>query len=146
MTILRIKYLPKFFFKKFQKICNFKFWNDAKNPIFNFFQIFFFLNHYYDLYFHFKKSDWRNIVSLYLIFKKPQKPPNLREKREYPAKTWINNFFDPKFGISDQKLFRIDIWDTQNMTSIYFCCTVLSMLPVPSLSKIIPEVSQAKPL
>ena len=101
-----------------------EFWNSAKNPIFNFFQIFFFLNHYWYLYFRFKKSDWQHIISFYLILYKKQKPPNLRGNANIPQKTVFFRNFEHKFGISDQKRFGIDLQTCWIKPSMLFCCTV----------------------
>ena len=102
-----------------------KFWNDVTFLIFNFFHIFFFLNYYYYLCYRFKKTDQQNIVSFYLIFKKPQKPPNLRENRKYLAVFTFRAIFDLWFSTS--KRLRIH-HKTLKDPNTKFYSTVVKML------------------
>ena len=111
--------------KNCPKIGNFKFWTYAKSTFFKFFSIFFFLNHPNNVPFHLQKKEFTYLTSLYLISQKPQKTPNSRKKREYLAEFCFLRILDPKFGISDQKRFRISFQTCWDMTSIFFCCTVL---------------------
>ena len=122
---VRKLFLLKKILKKCKKFDNFELWNSSKNPIFNFFQILFFLNHCWYAYFHFKKSNWQKNVSFYFIFEKPQK---MRDIRGFLV-NWANlhSFwnFDPKFGFSDQKRFRKVLQTLWNRTWPKFCCIVL---------------------
>ena len=112
----------------FRKFWNFKLWNTAKYSIFNFFQISFFLNHYYNLYFHLKFSDCQNLASFHLISEKPQKTPNSRKNRENLENGPWENFLDHEFGISDKFLVRNcfqmfwDVMSTKNCSLVL--CTV----------------------
>ena len=91
---------------------------------FQFFQILFFTNHYCDLHYPFKKSDWQRNVSFYFIFEKPKK---MRDIRGFLV-NWANvhSFwnFDPKFGFSDQKRFRKVLQTLWRRTWPKFCCIV----------------------
>ena len=107
-------------------ISNFKLWKSVKNTIYNFFTLFLLQYHCNNVFYHFQKSEWKNIFSFPPKIEKPRKPQNSRENREYRENWASDHFSNPEFGINDQKWFRIHLqtyWDPQ---LIIFCCTVFS--------------------
>ena len=94
--------------QKLKKNQNFKFKKSTKIRVFNFFSFFLLQSHFIMPLCWSKKTGCFYLVSFYFIFVKPQKTPNSRENREYFENWRTEIFFDPKFGISDQKLLRIN--------------------------------------
>ena len=92
--------------KKVRKNWILKFRNPAKNPIFNFFEFFLLNNHRGMILKRLEKTRHPYLVSFYLISKKPQKPPNSRENREYLENWPIAVFSTPIFVISAKKWLR----------------------------------------
>ena len=107
-----------------EKFGNFELWKSAKNTIDNFFTLFLLQYHHNNVFYHFQKSEWKNLFSFPPKTEKREKPRKNAENREYRENIEANHFLNPEFGISDQKWFRIHLqtyWDPQ---LIIFCCTV----------------------